>query len=214
MPPPPSFRKWSQVFCGTHSGLSFEGTLLWPSCSVGYEKDVLSPCLFCVLSHTPRTHPPHVRHDSGSSEASRAPVQVTYIGLHGALPSPARQAMRCRHGFTQRLRRPTGSIGWAVRYGQGYTQGFLGASSHGCLSGRLSPLLPPICSFGAEAALAGYSRADRDRVGFPWHQGDLFHLECVSYCTKTRNCLTGGGVGVREGMRRCWPRGAQSHTGR
>lgn len=139
----------------------------------------MSSIVFC--------HPPgHILHMSGMKLAAQRlpepPVQVTYTCLHGALPSPGRQAMRCSHGFTQRLMGPAGSIGWAVRYGQGYTQGLLGASSHGCL-------FPPICSFRTEAALTGYSRADGDRVGFPRHQGDLFHLECVSYCTKTRNCL-------------------------
>lgn len=173
---------------------------------------MLSPCpLLCSVT----APPPDISSMSGMKLAAQRlpepPVQVTYTCLHGALPSPARQAMRCSHGFTQRLMGPAGSIGWAVRYGQGYTQGLLGASSHGCL-------FPPICSFRAEAALTGYSRADGDRVGFPRGQsgvptasGRPFPPGMCILLHKDQK-LPDGETG--EGMRRCWPRGAQPQAGR
>lgn len=99
--------------------------------------------------------------------------------------------------FTQHLSLPSwagclyrmGSEVWPWLYPKAFWEP---PSMEVCVAGSL--LFPPICSFRAEATLAGYSRDDQGRVGFPLHRGDLFHLECVSHCTKTRNCWA-----VRQG---------------
>lgn len=73
-----------------------------------------------------------------------------------------------------------------------------------------SLLFPHICSLRAEAALAGYSRAEQGRVEWGSHGlGETFSTWNVYLIAQRPGTA---GQGVREGMRRCWHRGAD--TGR